>query len=183
MCNVGDLGSISGLGRSPGGGYDNPLQPTLEGSFPRESLWTEESDELQSTGSQGVGHDWEIKHSITYPSLYNKLPENSGIKQQTCIIVSLSQKSDLIWVLLTQSLSWSYCQGVGRGCCHLRAWWLWGCFQAHSHVQVKCPSWLLAGFISCFLCRSISRTTGSVLSWEQRSEEEREKEREREKYR
>ena len=25
-CNVGDLGSVSGLGRSPGGGYDNPLQ-------------------------------------------------------------------------------------------------------------------------------------------------------------
>ena len=25
-CNVEDLGSISGLGRSPGGGHDNPLQ-------------------------------------------------------------------------------------------------------------------------------------------------------------
>ena len=25
-CNVGDLGSIPGLGRSPGGGSDNPLQ-------------------------------------------------------------------------------------------------------------------------------------------------------------
>ena len=25
-CNVGDLGSIPGLGRSPGGGHDNPLQ-------------------------------------------------------------------------------------------------------------------------------------------------------------
>ena len=25
-CNVGDLGSISGSGRSPGGGTDNPLQ-------------------------------------------------------------------------------------------------------------------------------------------------------------
>ena len=25
-CNVGDLGSISGLGRSPGGGHGNPLQ-------------------------------------------------------------------------------------------------------------------------------------------------------------
>ena len=25
-CNAGDLGSISGLGRSPGGGHDNPLQ-------------------------------------------------------------------------------------------------------------------------------------------------------------
>ena len=25
-CSVGDLGSIPGLGRSPGGGHDNPLQ-------------------------------------------------------------------------------------------------------------------------------------------------------------
>ena len=25
-CNAGDLGSIPGLGRSPGGGHDNPLQ-------------------------------------------------------------------------------------------------------------------------------------------------------------
>ena len=25
-CNAEDLGSISGLGRSPGGGHDNPLQ-------------------------------------------------------------------------------------------------------------------------------------------------------------
>jgi len=25
-CNVGDLGLISGLGRSPGGGHGNPLQ-------------------------------------------------------------------------------------------------------------------------------------------------------------
>ena len=25
-CNVGDLGSVPGLGRSPGGGHGNPLQ-------------------------------------------------------------------------------------------------------------------------------------------------------------
>ena len=25
-CNAGDLGSITGLGRFPGGGYENPLQ-------------------------------------------------------------------------------------------------------------------------------------------------------------
>ena len=30
-CNAGDLGLILGLGRSPGGGHDNPLQyPCLE---------------------------------------------------------------------------------------------------------------------------------------------------------
>ena len=35
-CNVRDLGSVSGLGRSPGGGHDNPLQYScLENSMDR----------------------------------------------------------------------------------------------------------------------------------------------------
>ena len=34
-CNVGDLGSIPGLGRSPGEGNDNPLQYCLENSMDR----------------------------------------------------------------------------------------------------------------------------------------------------
>ena len=41
-CYMRDLGSIPGLGRSPGGGHGNPLQP----------------GRLQSMGSQIVGHDW-----------------------------------------------------------------------------------------------------------------------------
>ena len=36
-CDVGDLGSIRGLGRSPGGGHGNP--PVF---LPGESPWTEE---------------------------------------------------------------------------------------------------------------------------------------------
>ena len=36
-CNVEDLGSIPGSGRSPGGGHGNPLQQLLPG----ESPWTE----------------------------------------------------------------------------------------------------------------------------------------------
>ena len=31
-CNVGDLGSIPGLGRSPGGGFGNPLQYSCLGN-------------------------------------------------------------------------------------------------------------------------------------------------------
>lgn len=31
-----------------------------------------------------------------------------------------------------------------------------------TYVQVKCPCWLLAGFISCFFYRSVSRTTGNT---------------------
>ena len=40
--NAGDVGSISGSGRSPGEGDDNPLQHP----------WTEESGGLQSVESQ-----------------------------------------------------------------------------------------------------------------------------------
>ena len=39
-CNVGDLGSILGLGRSPGGGHGNPLQYSgLENSMDRRAWW------------------------------------------------------------------------------------------------------------------------------------------------
>ena len=51
-CNMGDLGSISGLGRSPGEGNGNPLQYPA-GKIP----WTEKPGRLQSMGSQRVGHD------------------------------------------------------------------------------------------------------------------------------
>ena len=38
-CNMGDLGSIPGLGRCPGGGHGNPLQyPWLENSHGQRSL-------------------------------------------------------------------------------------------------------------------------------------------------
>ena len=39
-CNVGDLGSIPGLGRSPGEGNDNPLQHScLENPMDRGAWW------------------------------------------------------------------------------------------------------------------------------------------------
>ena len=41
-CNVGDLGSIPGLGRSPGGGKGNLFQYTGLENFP----WTEEPGRL-----------------------------------------------------------------------------------------------------------------------------------------
>ena len=47
-----DLVSVPRLGRSPGGGHDNPLQYScLENPIDREGG-------LQSMGSQRVGHDW-----------------------------------------------------------------------------------------------------------------------------
>ena len=52
-CNKGDLGSVPGLGRSPGGRYGNPLSNScLENSMGRET-W-----QAIVHGSQKVGHDW-----------------------------------------------------------------------------------------------------------------------------
>ena len=40
VCNARDLGSIPGLGRSPGDGNSNPLQyPCLENSVDRRAWW------------------------------------------------------------------------------------------------------------------------------------------------
>ena len=52
--NVGDLGSIPGLGRSPGGGRAWQSTPVF---LPGESPWTEDPGGLQSMGLQRVGHD------------------------------------------------------------------------------------------------------------------------------
>ena len=51
-CHAGDLGSISGLGRSPGRGHGSPLV-----LLPGESPWTGESGGPQSMGLQRVRHD------------------------------------------------------------------------------------------------------------------------------
>ena len=51
-CSAGSPGLIPGLGRSPGGGNDNPLQYILAWRTPR----TEEIGRLQSMGLQRVRH-------------------------------------------------------------------------------------------------------------------------------
>ena len=53
--NAGDLGSISGMKRSPGEGKGHPLRY----SCPERIPWT-----LQSLGSPRVGYDW-----VTFPSV------------------------------------------------------------------------------------------------------------------
>ena len=62
-CNVGDLGSIPGSGRSPGEGNGNPLQCS----------WTGESGRLQSTGLQRVGHDFASLHMARFNDLRRSL--------------------------------------------------------------------------------------------------------------
>jgi len=51
-CNAGDLGSIPGSGRSPGGGHGTHSS-ILAWRIP----WTEEPGGLQSRASQRVGHN------------------------------------------------------------------------------------------------------------------------------
>ena len=51
-CNMGDLGSIPGLGRSPGEGHVNLLQ-----FFAWRIPWAEETGRLQSMGLKRVRHD------------------------------------------------------------------------------------------------------------------------------
>ena len=58
-CNAGDLGSIPGLGRFPGGGHGNPLQfSCMENPQGQRSLvgWS-------PWALQRVGHNWATKHS------------------------------------------------------------------------------------------------------------------------
>ena len=55
-CNAGDpedVGSIPGLGRSPGEGNGNPFQDSCLKKIP----WTQEPGGLPSKGSQRVGHN------------------------------------------------------------------------------------------------------------------------------
>ena len=53
-CSVGDLGLIPGLGRSPGGGYGNPLQYSCLKNLHGQK----EPGRLQFIGSQRVRYDW-----------------------------------------------------------------------------------------------------------------------------
>ena len=57
-CSVEYLGSIPGLGRSPGGGDGNSLH-ILAWRIP----WTEVPGRLQSMGSQRVRHNWANEHN------------------------------------------------------------------------------------------------------------------------
>ena len=65
-CNAGDLGSIAGLGRSPGEGNDNPLQYScLENPMDRGAWWA------TVHGVARVGHDLVTKppmllHTVDY---------------------------------------------------------------------------------------------------------------------
>ena len=55
--DAGDMSLIPGLGISPGGGNGNPLQYSCW------ETWTEEPDQLQTTGLHRVGHNCTTEHT------------------------------------------------------------------------------------------------------------------------
>ena len=82
--NVGVLGSIPGLGRSPGEGKGYPLQysgvenskgmATHSSTLAWKIPWTEEPGRLQSMGLRRVGHDW-VTFTLTF-KLLRSLAQN-----------------------------------------------------------------------------------------------------------
>ena len=56
-CSAGDQGSVPGLGRSPGGGNDNPLQhPCLENPMDRGAWWATVPGVAESVRTVQVTH-------------------------------------------------------------------------------------------------------------------------------
>ena len=70
-CNVGDLGSILGLGRSPGGGHGNTLQYSC-----LENPHGERSPVGYSPWGHRVRHDWATKHSTQIVLIMNSTKYN-----------------------------------------------------------------------------------------------------------
>ena len=67
--DAGDMGSPPGLGRSPGGRHENPLQYSCLQN-PYGYLWIEETGRLQFIGSQSIGHNWRGLAGVLSYSLY-----------------------------------------------------------------------------------------------------------------
>ena len=56
-CDTGDLGSIPGLERSPGGGHGNPLQYSLENPRDRGAWWATVHGVTKSQTRQRLNND------------------------------------------------------------------------------------------------------------------------------
>ena len=112
-CNVGDLGSIPGLGRSPGEGNGYPLQYScLENSVDRGAWWA------AVLRTQRVRHDWATNFHfffsvyfhicVNFPVFLLLLKSNFillQVRENTCI-KSVFLKSNETICGLTNGLSW-----------------------------------------------------------------------------
>ena len=91
VCNVGDLGSIPGSGRSPGEGNGNPLQYScLENSMDRGAWWATvhgvaKSWTQLSDGCVMTGHDECQLFSMICPSIL-QLNQSSLMLKLLCVI-------------------------------------------------------------------------------------------------
>ena len=108
-CNVGDLGSIPGLGRFP---WRRAWQPTPV-FLPGESPWTKVPGSLQSMGSQRVRHNWATKHSTAQQSRFNSLYATR--KPNTCICIIIVHISKKI-------TKWPFVYGESYLRCHMKGW-------------------------------------------------------------
>ena len=77
-CNVGDLGSIPGLGRSPGGGHGNPLQcsclenPCGQRSLAGCSTWGHKELDMTEPLSMAQ-HKWHNEYEASIIMINDKL--------------------------------------------------------------------------------------------------------------
>ena len=114
-CNIGDLGSIPGLGRSPGEGNGTPLQYScLENPMDGGAWWA------TVHGSQRVGHDWATSfhcHFMVSKYIYMSLfPVFRGIAAVLWTFVWSFSPETLsfllfqlgFWVLRCLFYDWSY---------------------------------------------------------------------------
>ena len=75
-CDAGVLGSIPGLGRSPGEGNGYPLQYSC-----LKILWTEDLGGLQSMELQKVRHNWATNRNIQMENKHMKRCSTSQCHQ------------------------------------------------------------------------------------------------------
>ena len=90
---MGDLGSITGLGRSPGGGHGNSLQY----SYLENPPWTEEPGWLQSVGG---------KESDTTEQLAPNFPLGSSTLFWASLVAQLIKNPPAMQETWVQSLGW-----------------------------------------------------------------------------
>ena len=124
-CNVGDLGSIPGLGRSPGQGHGNPLRYScLEDSHGQRSLAG------LSMGSQRVGHNWVTKHNTVSPN--RKQTDALNLKQNSSSLPDLFPCFCLCLLWFRSLFKKSF-----LGCHHLIYWVTWSKERPNYLVKSK----------------------------------------------
>ena len=103
-CNAGDMGSIPGLGRSPGGGHGNPPQYScLENPMDR-GAWQAQVHRVAKSWTQlkrlSTAHR-RFKHyqSICLSKYSQNIPPNSGRRQSFQCTPNIYRRAHTFWVI------------------------------------------------------------------------------------